>query len=63
MVSDVGSRRFLMICFDAAGKSLVVAIIMSVEVEAGMMGLWVNQDTVCPMLTELVSGIQTVRQQ
>ena len=36
MVSDVGSRRFLSIFFNAAVKYLVVAIMMLVAVAVGM---------------------------
>ena len=49
VVSDGGNRGFLLICFNAAVKSLEVAIIMLVIVAVGMMSLWVNQDTVCTM--------------
>ena len=52
-----GSREFLFIRFNAAVKSLAVAIIMSVEMVVGMMSLWGNQDKVCPIQTELVAGI------
>ena len=58
VLSYGGSRVFLLVCFNAAVKYLAVAIIMSVAVAVVMMSLWVNQDTVCPMLTEFVSGIQ-----
>ena len=40
MVSDGGIRGFLLICLNAAVKYLEVAIIMSVAVAVGMMGLW-----------------------
>ena len=58
VVSYGGSRGFLLVCFNAAVKSFVVAIIMSVAVVVVMMSLWVNQDTFCPMLTEFVAEIQ-----
>ena len=58
MVSDSVSRGFLFICFNTEVKSLAVAMIMLVEVAFGMMSLWGNQETVCPMRTELVKGIQ-----
>ena len=58
MVSDCGSRVFLLICLNAAVKSFVVAIIMSVAVAVGMMSLWGNQETLCQMRTELVAGIK-----
>ena len=58
MVLDVGSRRFLLICLNAAVKSFAVAIIMSVAVAVGMMSFWGNQETIFPMRTELVAGIQ-----
>ena len=40
MVSDGGSREFLLICLNAAVKYFAVAIIMSMEVAVGMMNLW-----------------------
>ena len=49
MVSDGGSRGFLLIFFNSTVKYLVVAIIMSVAVEVGMMSLWGNKETICPM--------------
>ena len=49
MVSDGGSRVFLLIFLNAAVKSFAVAIIMSVVVAVGMMILWGNQETFCPM--------------
>ena len=58
MVSYGGSRGFLLIFLNAAVKSLEVAIIMLMTLAVGMMIFWVNQETVCPMQTELVAGIQ-----
>ena len=58
MVSDGGSRGFLLSCLNATVKSFDVTIIMSVAVSVGMMSLWGNQETLCPMRTELVAGIQ-----
>ena len=58
MVLDGGSRRILLICLNAAVKYFSVAIIMSVAVAVGMMSLWGNQETPCPMQNELVVGIQ-----
>ena len=49
MVSYGVSRVFLLVCFNASVKSLVVAIIMLVAVEVVMMISVVNQETVCPM--------------
>ena len=57
MVSDGGSRRFLLVCFNAAVESLTVAIIMPVVAEVGMMILWGNQVKICPMQIELLVGI------
>ena len=51
MVSNGGSRGFLLIFLNAAVKYFAVAIIMSVAVAVGMMSLWVNQETLCPMCT------------
>ena len=51
IVSDGGSRGFLLIYFNAAVKSLVFAIIMSVTVAVGMVSLWGKKETVCPMQT------------
>ena len=58
MVSDGGNIKNLLVCFNIAVKSLVVAIIMEVVVAFGMMSLWGNQDTVCTVQTEIVTGIQ-----
>ena len=58
MVSYGGSRGFLLICINAAVKSLAVDIIVSVEVAVKMMILWDYQETLCPMQTEFVAGIQ-----
>ena len=58
MVLDGGSRGFMLICLNSAVKYFAVAIIMSVAVAVGMMSLWVNQETLFPMWTELVAGIQ-----
>ena len=58
MVSDGGSREFMLICLNAAVKSFAVAIIMSVAVAVGMMRLWGNQEKIYPIRTELVAGIQ-----
>ena len=58
MVSDGGSRGFLLIFINAAVKYFAVAIIMSVAVTVGIMSLWGNQETLFPMRTELVAGIQ-----
>ena len=58
MVLYSGNRGFLLICLNAAVKYFAVAIIMSVAVEVGMIILWGNQETLCPMRTELVEGIQ-----
>ena len=49
MVSDGGSIGFLLIFFNAAVKSLAVAIIFSVAVSVCMMSLWGNQETFFPM--------------
>ena len=49
MVSDGGIRGFLLVCFNAAVKSLSFAIIMSVVVAVGMISLWGNQETVFTM--------------
>ena len=49
MISDGGSRGFLLIFFNAAVKYLAVAIIMFVAVAVCMMSLCVNQETVFPM--------------
>ena len=49
MVSDGGSRGFLLICLNYAVKYFAVAIIMSVVVAVGMMSLWGNQETLFPM--------------
>ena len=62
MVSYGGSRGFLLICLNAAVKYLAVAVNMSVAVEFCMMSLWENQETLCPMQTELVTGIQILWQ-
>ena len=58
MVSDGGSRGFLLICLNAAVKYFAVAIIVSVAVAVGMMSLWGNQEILCPMQNELVACIQ-----
>ena len=58
MVSDGGSRGFLLICLNDAVKYFEVAIIMSVAVSVGTMILRRNQDTLCPMRTALVAGIK-----
>ena len=58
MVSNSGNKGFLLLCFNSAFKYLVVAIIMLVVVAVGMMILWGNQETVCPIQTELVIGIK-----
>ena len=50
--------EYFMFWFNAAGKSLVVDIIISVAVAVDMMSFWVNQETVFPMRTELVAEIQ-----
>ena len=42
---------YFIICFNAAVKSLVVDIIISVAVAVGMMNLSVNQEIVFPMQT------------
>ena len=52
MVSDGGTRIFLLIFFNSEVKSLEVAIIMPVAVAVGMMSLWGNQEIVCPKITE-----------
>ena len=43
IVSDGGSRRFLLICINAAVKYFAVNIIKSWAVAVGIMSLWVNQ--------------------
>ena len=58
VVSYGGSRVFLLVCFNAAVKYLVVVIIMSVEVEVGMVNLWGKQETVFTIQSELLAGIQ-----
>ena len=58
MVSDGHSRGFLFICINAAVKYFRVAIIMSKAVGVGVVSLWGNQETLCPIRTELVAGIQ-----
>ena len=58
MVSDGGSRGFWLICINAVVKSFAIAVVMSVAVAVGIMSLWGNQETLCPMLIELVVGIQ-----
>ena len=58
LVSDGGSRGFFLICLNAAVKSFAVAIIISVAVAVGMMSSWGGKETLCPMQTELVAGIQ-----
>ena len=58
MVSDGGIRGLLLIFFNTSVKSLEFAMIMSMSVTVGMMSLWINQETVCPMQTELVVGIK-----
>ena len=62
MVSDGGSRGFLLVCYYAAVKSLEVAIIMPVTVSVGIMSLWGNQETIYAMRTELVEEIQILWQ-
>ena len=62
MVSDGGSRRFLLVFFNAAVQYLAVAVIMSVAVAFVMMSLWVNQETFCSIQTELVGGNQILWQ-
>ena len=62
MVSDSGSIVFLLIYINAVVKYLAVAIIMLVAVEVGIMSFWGNQETVCPIQTELVAGIQILWQ-
>ena len=42
IVSDGGSRGFLLICLNDAVKPFSVAIVMSVEVAVGTMSLWGN---------------------
>ena len=63
MVSDGGSRGFLLIFFNAAVKSLVVAVMMSVSVAVGMINFWGKQEIVFPIKTELVTVIQILWQQ
>ena len=58
MVSDGDRRGFLLICFNSTVKYLVVAMFMFLAVAVGMMSLWGNQETVCPLQNELVSGIK-----
>ena len=58
MVSDSGNIVFVLVCFNASLNYLAVAIIMSMVVSVDMVSLWVYQDTVCPMQTELVLGIK-----
>ena len=58
MVLDGGSKGFCFVCLNAAVKYFAVAVIMSVAVAVGMMSLWGNQETLFPMRTELVAGIQ-----
>ena len=58
MVSDGVNRGFLLVSFNAAVKYLVVVIIMSVEVEVGMVNLWGKQETVFTIQSELLAGIQ-----
>ena len=58
MVSDGGSRGFLLICLNAAVKYFAVAILISVAVVVGMMSLWEKQETIFPMRTDLVAGIK-----
>ena len=58
MVSYGGSRGSLLVYFNASVKYLVVAIIMSVLVAVVIIGFWGNQETFCPMRTELVAVIQ-----
>ena len=62
MVSYGGNRGFLLVCLNAAVKYLAVDIIMLVAVAVGMMSFLGNQETVCPMWTELVAGIQILLQ-
>ena len=62
MVSDGGSRIFLLICLNAAVKHFAVDIIMSLAVSVGMMSLWGKYETPCPMRTELVAVIQILCQ-
>ena len=59
MVSDGGSREFLLIFLNAALRYFAVAIIMSVAVAVGMMIFWGNQETNFPMQTEFVADIQS----
>ena len=49
MVSDGGSRGFLLVCFNAAVTSLAVDIIMLVAVAVGMVSFWGKQETGCKM--------------
>ena len=63
MISDGGSRGFLLICLNDAVKYFVVAIVMSVAVTVGMISLWGNQETIFTMQTELMAGIQIRCQQ
>ena len=63
MISDGGKRRFLLVYFNAVFKSFVVAEIMSVAAAVGMVSFWGYQETVCPMWTEFVAGIQISWQQ
>ena len=58
MVSDGVNRGFLLVSFNDAVKYLVVVIIMSVEVEVGMVNLWGKQETVFTIQSELLAGIQ-----
>ena len=58
MVSDDGSRIFLMICFNAAVKYFAVVVIMLVAVAVVIMSLWGNQEIVFTIQTESVEGIQ-----
>ena len=58
MVSDGGSIGFLLICINAAVNCFAVIIILSVAVAVGVMSLWEKQETIFPMWTGLVAGIQ-----
>ena len=58
MVSDGGSRGFLLVCFNSAVKYLAFAITMSVAVAIVVVSLYGNQERVCSIQTELVEGIQ-----
>ena len=62
MVSDGGSRGFLLIFLNAAVKSLAVAILMLVAVAVFMMSLWGNQEKCFPIRSELVAGIKNLWQ-